>query len=31
MLEAAVIVKVTDDEEPEAGTLPLPLQPVQTY
>ena len=25
------MVKVTDEELPEAGTLPLPNQPVQTY
>jgi hypothetical protein len=31
MLEAAVMVKVTDEEVPDAGTLPLPDQPVQTY
>jgi hypothetical protein len=31
MLEGPPIVKVTDDAEPEAGTLPVPLHPVQTY
>jgi hypothetical protein len=31
MLEAVVIVNVTEDESPDAGTLPLPVQPVQAY
>jgi hypothetical protein len=31
MVEGAFIVKVVDVEEPEAGTLPVPDQPVQTY
>jgi hypothetical protein len=31
MLEAAVIVKLTDIPVPEVGTLPVPVQPVQTY
>jgi hypothetical protein len=31
MLEGAVIVKVVDEAVPEAGTLPVPDQPVQTY
>ncbi len=30
-VDGAVIVKVTDADEPEAGTLPVPVQPVQTY
>ena len=31
MLEAALIVKVTEVPVPLAGTLPMPDQPVQTY
>jgi hypothetical protein len=31
MLEAAIMEKVTDEEVPDVGTLPLPDQPVQTY
>jgi hypothetical protein len=31
MLEGAFIVKVTEEELPEVGTLPAPVQPVQTY
>jgi hypothetical protein len=31
MLEGALIVNVTLVAEPEAGTLPEPVQPVQTY
>jgi hypothetical protein len=31
MVEGALIVKVTDEPLPETGTLPVPLQPVQTY
>ena len=31
MLEADVMVKVADVEVPEDGTLPVPVQPVQTY
>jgi hypothetical protein len=31
MLEGALIVKTTDEAVPEAGTLPVPDQPVQTY
>jgi len=31
MLDGAVIVKITEDPEPEDGTLPVPIQPVQTY
>jgi hypothetical protein len=31
MLEAWVIVNVTDDAVPEAGTLPVPVQPVVRY
>jgi hypothetical protein len=31
MLEAALIVNVVVVPEPEPGTLPEPLQPVQTY
>lgn len=31
MFEAAVIVNVTADAAPEAGTLPAPVQPVHTY
>jgi hypothetical protein len=30
-VEFAVIINVTDDVVPEAGTLPVPVQPVQTY
>ena len=31
MMEVDVIVNVTLDPVPDAGTLPLPVQPVQTY
>jgi hypothetical protein len=31
MLEGVVIVKVMVEEPPEAGALPVPVQPVQTY
>jgi hypothetical protein len=31
MLEDAFIVKVTVEEPPEPETLPVPVQPVQTY
>jgi hypothetical protein len=31
MLESVFIVKVAREEPPEAGTLPVPFQPVQTY
>jgi hypothetical protein len=31
MPDTLVIVKVTDVSVPEAGTLPVPVQPVQTY
>jgi hypothetical protein len=31
MLEGAVMVNTTEDPEPEDGTLPVPVQPVQTY
>ena len=31
MVEFALITNVTDDAAPEAGTLPVPLQPVHTY
>jgi hypothetical protein len=31
MLEGAAIEKLTREEPPEAGTLPVPVQPVQTY
>ena len=31
MLDASVMVNVTDVSVPEAGTLPVPVQPVQTY
>jgi hypothetical protein len=31
MLDVSVIVKVTDVPVPEAGTVPVPAQPVQTY
>ena len=31
MFESAVIVKVTEVPVPEEGTLPVPVQPVQTY
>ena len=29
--EGALIVKITERVEPEAGALPVPVQPVQTY
>ena len=28
MVESEVMVKVVDDSEPVAGTLPVPIQPV---
>lgn len=31
IVEGAVIVNVVADAVPEAGTLPVPVQPVQTY
>jgi hypothetical protein len=31
MDETALMVNVTDDAEPEEGTLPDPDQPVHTY
>jgi hypothetical protein len=31
MLDVSVIVKVTDVPVPEAGTVPVPIQPVQMY
>ena len=31
MLDGALIVNATDEAPPEEGTLPVPLQPVQTY
>jgi hypothetical protein len=31
MLDGAVIVNVVEEVEPEAATLPDPVQPVQTY
>mgnify|MGYP001598729094 CR=1 FL=1 len=31
MLEGVVIVNVVDEVLPEPGTLPVPVQPVQTY
>jgi hypothetical protein len=31
MLDGVAIVKVTDEAVPDAGTLPVPVQPVQTY
>ena len=31
MVDGAPMVKVTDERVPETGTLPVPLQPVQTY
>ena len=31
MVDGALIVKVTDETVPDAGTLPVPVQPVQTY
>ena len=31
IVEGALIAKVTADELPEAGILPVPDQPVQTY
>jgi hypothetical protein len=31
MVEFADIINVTDDDVPELGTLPVPLQPVHTY
>jgi hypothetical protein len=31
MVEGAFIVNVTVVVDPEAGTLPVPVQPVQTY
>jgi len=31
MLDGALMVKVTDEAEPDDGTLPVPVQPVQRY
>jgi hypothetical protein len=31
MLDGAAAVKVMDEAVPDAGTLPVPVQPVQTY
>jgi hypothetical protein len=31
MLDDAAIVKVMDEAVPDPGTLPVPVQPVQTY
>ncbi len=31
MLDAVVMVKTTKSPEPENGTFPVPVQPVQTY
>lgn len=31
MLEACVIVNVVEVDDPDDGTLPVPVQPVQTY
>jgi hypothetical protein len=31
MLDGAVMAKVTDLSVPEAGTLPVPVQPLQAY
>jgi hypothetical protein len=31
MLDGAIIVNVTDEALPETGTLPVPVQPLQTH
>jgi hypothetical protein len=31
MVEGVFIVKITREKLPEAGVLPVPVQPVQTY